>query len=61
MTEHEFVGLVDRMRRLQREFFATRPIDRRPSLIREAKALERAVDAELARRLDTADLFGEGA
>jgi hypothetical protein len=47
MNDEEFRALVAEMRQLQREFFATPPKNRRPDLIRLAKAAEIAVDRVL--------------
>lgn len=52
MNLDDFVFLVGQMREKQRAFFRTRPEDRPPSLVREAKALEARVDAAIGRLLD---------
>lgn len=48
MPDAEFVRKVEAMRRLQKEFFRLRCEDRPPSLIKQAKAAESAVDKALA-------------
>lgn len=45
MTGKEFFGLVRRMRRAQREFFATRDY----TILQESKRLEGEVDREIDR------------
>lgn len=47
-ADDDFRDLVRKMRAKQRQFFATRPEDRPPQLIADAKALERQVDRALA-------------
>lgn len=46
----EFAQAVWEMRELQREFFGTRPADRRPDLIVRARVAEAAVDRALSGR-----------
>jgi hypothetical protein len=57
--DREFVRQVEAMRRLQREFFRLKPEDRPPSLIKQARAAEAAVDKALAEiREGQGTLFG---
>ncbi len=61
MVNVDFVRQVKIMRRLQKEFFRLKPADRPPSLIREAKAAEKAVDDMIAEfQRGQGDLFGGG-
>lgn len=48
----EFLALVGRMRRLQKEWFRLKPEDRPPGLIGQCKEAERRVDGFLRGQTD---------
>ena len=60
MTDQELFTLVAKMRKYQKQFFASKPgTEERNEALKESKATEKQVDAEIAIRLSgQADLFG---
>lgn len=55
MNTDEFIDLVRRMRKAQKNYFATRDT----AVLRESKDLERRVDLMLDPPVETPGLFGE--